>query len=198
MDYQLSVDRYDLLEGLKHFKPRRKVRASARKRSATSPADVAVLGFDGRFFSIEALDQVIVAKADGVWPGLATVNSNVIVALAVAPPTGDPVSIACNGERLRIGSLTIGCTWQPVSHRLLELPASPDWVEAISIKYRLRRSQILAKGYGRVIAKAERKLAALIADTAKSLSPLGVTEKDIRLLVENRLAERYAASSKRA
>lgn len=188
MQYHLNVDRLDLFEGLKHFKIRRKVR----------PSEKAILGFDGRFFSIEALDRVIVTKAEGTWPGLAYVGATFVVALAKFPPTVDVVQVTCDGERLRLGPLTVGCTWQPVSHKLLELPASPDWVETLSFKYQVRRSKIVAAGYGRIIAKAERKLATLIADTAKSLSPLGVTEKDIRLLVENRLAERYAAGGKRA
>lgn len=60
MEYQLTVDRYDLLQGLKQFKTRRKIRPT-RKRA---------IGFDGRFFSIEALDRVVVSKGDGIWPGL--------------------------------------------------------------------------------------------------------------------------------
>lgn len=182
MEYQLTVDRYDLSEGLKHFEIRRKVR----------PSQKAILGFDGRFFSMEALDRVIVAKAEGTWPGIAYVSATFVVALARVPLAVDSVVVTCDGERLRLGPLTVSCTWQPVSHTLLKLPAAPDWVEALSLKYRARRSQILTDGYEFDIENAERKLTKLIIRVAKPLAPLGVTEQDIRSLIEGRLAERYA------
>lgn len=188
MEFQLTVDRYDLLEGLKYFETRRKIRPTKKR---------ATLAFDGRFFSIEALDRVIVCNASGTWPGLATVNANVVVALAVAPPSGDPVIVAYDGERLRIGSMTVGCTWQPVSYTLLEMPSTPDWIEALSLKYRARRSSVLAKGYDLAIEKAEKKLDKLIAKITKQLAPLGVKESDIRSLVDKRFTERYAGRPRR-
>jgi hypothetical protein len=48
-------------------------------------------------------------------------------------------------------------------------------------------------GYQKEIKKAERKLALLTARVARSLAPLGVTEHDIRELIENRMAKRHAA-----
>ena len=56
MDYQLRVDRYDLVEGLKYFKIRRRIKATEK----------AVLAFDGRYFSIEAFERTVTAKAEGV------------------------------------------------------------------------------------------------------------------------------------
>ena len=188
MEYQLSVDRYDLLEGLEKFKTRRRKFRSTEK---------ALFGFDGRFFSIEALDVVVVAKADGVWPGIASAGASFVVALAQVPPVGDPVDpvrIACKDQHLRFGSLTIGCEWQPVSHTLLKLPAAPDWIEALSLKYCGTRAHILAGGYNFDIEKAERKLGKLVARVTKLLAPLGVTEQDLRLVVEDRLAKRFARS----
>jgi hypothetical protein len=100
--------------------------------------------------------------------------------------------VRCDGDRLRFGSLTLGCEWQPVSDALLELPAVPDWVETLSVKYQASRGRILAGGYQVEIRKAERKLAMLTARIAKSLAPLGVTEQDIRALIEDRMARRFA------
>ena len=183
MEYQLSVDRNHLLEGLKRFRIPRKIRRSQK----------AVLGFDGKFFSIEALNCIFVARASGKWPGNACVSAQFVCALALGLPAGDPVNVVCDGEHLRLGTLTIPCTWQPVSETLLDAPAAPDWIESLSLKYRASRGHIAVKRLAPEIAKAERKLATLITKVAKSLAPLGVTEKDIQALIEDRLTERYAA-----
>lgn len=181
MEYELSVDLNDLREGLKKFTARQKIR----------PSDKAILGFDGRFFSIEALDVIIVAKAKGVWPGIARIGASVMIALAKVPPASGPVVVQIIGDRLKLGPLTVNCEWQPVSHTLLDLPSAPDWIETLSLKYRAPRSQIISKGWDKDIARAERKLTSLITKVGKSLTTFGVTEKDIRDLIERRMAERY-------
>ena len=181
MTYQLSVNGNDLRNGLVHFKTRRKIKSYEK----------AVLAFDGRYLSIEALDKVLVAGADGIWPGIAYVTSGVVVAFASAPPAGDRVVFSCDGERVRLGSLTVGCKWQPVSHTLMRVDAVPDWIEALSLKYRVHRSEMVSGKHKAAIAEAETKLRKLIGQVAKKLAPLGITEGDLRSLVEERLVERY-------
>jgi hypothetical protein len=184
MEYQLQVDRYHLLDGLQKFRTRRRRFRASEK---------ALFAFDGRFLSIEALDVVVVAQANGVWPGVASVGVQFVVALARVPPTGEgTIEIACRDNHLKVGSLTVGCEWQPVSHSLLKLPAAPDWIEALSLKYRGTRGQILAGGHNFSIERAERKLHKVVARAAKLLAPLGVTQQDLRVLVDDRLAKRYA------
>lgn len=183
MTYQLRVSGSDLRNGLGHFKTRRKIKPSER----------AVLAFDGRYLSIEALDKVLVASADGIWPGIAYVTASVIVAFASAPPADEIVQLSCDGERVRFGSLTVGCKWQPVSKTLIRANAIPDWIEALSLKYRAHRSMMVSDRSKAAIAVAESELTKLLRQVAKKLAPVGVTEEDLRQLVEKRLVERYAA-----
>ena len=182
MTYELSVNGNDLRNGLVHFKTRRKIKSHEK----------AVLAFDGRYLSIEALDKVLVAGADGIWPGIAYVTAGVVVAFASAPPAGDSVMLSCDGERVRLGSLTVGCKWQPVSHTLMRIDAVPDWIEALSLKYRAHRSEMVSGKHRAAISEAETKLTKLIGQVAKKLAPVGITEDDLRRLVEQRLVERYA------
>jgi hypothetical protein len=57
---------------------------------------------------------------------------------------------------------------------------------------RIRPSEkAILGGYEVDIEDAERKLSRLITRVAKPLGSLGVTETDIRSLIERRLAERY-------
>jgi hypothetical protein len=181
MAYRLAVDRRELVSGLRRF-----------IRAEVWPSQKAVIGFDGRFFSIKAANRVIVAHAHGTWPGLAFVRSNAIVAMALAPPEGEPVRVSCDGKRLRFGSFSVVCAWQPISITLLSLPGAPDWLEALSREYRAPRSQPCTDGGTEVhVIKSEQQLARLVSRAAKTLAALGITEQDIRSLIENRLAHRH-------
>lgn len=181
MDYELCLDFVDVIEGLKKFKIPRKLR----------PSEKAILAFDGRFCSIEALNVVIVAKATGTWPGIARFSAAAIAALATVPPGRVPFVVRITENQLRLGPVNVGCEWQPASQTLMELPAVPDWIEALSLKYRASRAQILSGKLTKEIAQAEHKLEILIRKVGKSLAPLNVTERDIRTLIENKLSERY-------
>jgi hypothetical protein len=162
MAYGLAVDRRELVNGLRRF-----------IRAEVWPSQKAVISFDGRFFSIKAANRVIVA-------------------MALAPPEGEPVKISCDGKRLRFGSFTVMCAWQPVSVTLLSLPGAPDWLEALSREYRACRAQNCLDGSSdpRVV-KSEQQLARLVSRAAKPLAALGITENDIRSLIEKRLAQRH-------
>jgi hypothetical protein len=181
MAYRLAVDRRELVSGLRRF-----------IRAEVWPSQKAVIGFDGRFFSIKAANRVIVAHAHGTWPGLAFVRSNAIVAMALAPPDGEPVRVSCDGKRLRFGSFSVVCAWQPISITLLSLPGAPDWLEALSREYRAPRSQPCTDGGTDLrVIKSEQQLARLVSRAAKTLAALGITEQDIRSLIESRLAQRH-------
>ena len=180
MVYDLAVDRRELVKGL-----RRLIRAEVW------PSQKATVAFDGRFFSIKAANRLVVAHARGTWPGIAYVRSNAIVAMAVAPPEGEPVRVTCDGRRLRFGSFVMVCAWEPISSTLLSLPAAPDWLEALSREYRAqRRGRPRSEG-----VNTEQQVAKLVAKAAKALAALGITEQDIRSLIEARLAQRQQGAS---
>lgn len=182
--YELLVDRGHFTQGLKAFRVPRKLRSSAR----------AILGFDGSYFTVEAFDQMFVARATGVWPGNAHVSATLVAALMQAPPPGDPLVVRCDGAKVSIGSMRIDCQWQPVSQALTTAPAARDWIAALALRYLLPRGRIVTEGLAKEVEDAEHKLALLVAKVSKSLAPLGVTAEDLRSLVETRLRERYLAS----
>jgi hypothetical protein len=184
MDYRLSVDRQHLLQGLRIFK---KAPRKAQQR------DRAILGFDGRYLTVEAHDKVFLAHAVGAWPGNASVSATLVHALVDNLPAGDPLIVTCDGEHVTFGPVKVGCRWQPLSSSLLEVPARREWIESLALKYTLPRGRIIAEGLGSEVAAAERKLDALIRRAAKSLAPFGVTTVDVQDLVERRLQERSLA-----
>ena len=189
---RLAVHRGHLLEGFRALQPTRKPSKRALRENLRAKA---LLAFDGRFLSIEAFERTIVAGAEGDWPGLATISGNALLALVMAPPGGDPLIFEYAEGRLKVGTWAVSCEWQPISHKLLDLPAAPDWVETLALKFYATRAQILAGGYDPQIRLAERQLDKLVKRTVKGLSAFGVTEQDIRSLIETRLAQRYVSAT---
>jgi hypothetical protein len=149
------------------------------------------LGFDGSYLTVEALDQIFVARATGAWPGNAHVGATLIAALKQAPPAGDPLIVRCDGKRVSIGSVRIECEWQPVSAALVDSPAASDWLGALAMSYSMPRGRIATEELANAVDDAQRKLSQLVARVAESLAPVGVTKEDVRSLVESRLRERY-------
>ena len=124
-DYELLVDRTHVIQGLEGFRIPRKPRTKER----------AVLGFDGSYLTVEALDQMFVARATGRWPGNARVGASLIAALKQATPAGDPLVVRCDGDRVSIGSMSVDCEWQPVSAGLTTTAPAADWVAALARRY---------------------------------------------------------------
>jgi hypothetical protein len=181
MEYALAVNGRSLDIALRVFRVPRKIKSSDR----------AILGFDGKFLSIDAFDQTILAAAKGEWPGNAHISVTLVRALIQVPPDGDPVILRCDGQRVTLGTVKVGCKWQPVSSIVLARPRQPEWFEGIALKYTLPRARIIAEGRGSEVKAAERKLTALVHRIAKSLAPMGVTVEDVSSLIERRLEERY-------
>jgi hypothetical protein len=179
--YELLVDRGHVLQGLQIFRVPRKVR----------PCDRAILGFDGSYLTVEAFDQMFVARATGAWPGNARVGATLIAALKQAPPAGDPLIVRSDGKRVSLGSMRIDCEWQPVSAALVAAPTASDWLGALALSYSMPRGRIVTEGFAKEVHDAERKLSQLVARVGKSLAPLGVTKEDVRSLIKTRLRERY-------
>ena len=177
---KVTIGQAEFRLAIERFKTRRKVK----------PREMAILGFDGRFFSIEALGLVAAMHSEGLWPGLATFPAAYIAALAKVPPKEDPVIISCDESRVHIGTLSISCSWQRMSDTLLEIPGAPDWLVLLSTKYASSRGQILAAGIQQEIDNAERKLSRLLDRAAKPLEILGITGADLRPLVEAKLRGR--------
>lgn len=183
MPYELSVDAAHLDRAWRMFGPHiRKVKAYER----------AILGFDGRYLTIEARNVMTHAQAIGYWPGNASVAASTVAALALAPLPGDRVKVTCDGTSVRFGPVKVGCIWQPISAEALDLASVPDWLRGIAIKFSMSRSAIVRDGLADDVQAAERRLAALVTRAAKTLAPIGITEGELQWFVNACLEHRYA------
>jgi len=185
MEYELLVDGHHLREGAKLFDHRFKVRGG----------DKATVAFADGYALVNALDRGFVARAAGVWPGIARTSASLWAALASVPPLGDQIQFRFVDGRLKIGPIAMEADWLPVSKSLLSLPGAPDWVSGLSLKYRVPPPGASGRGYAGEIADAERKLGLLLERTVKPLLPFGVTADDLNALVHTKLMARWGLAS---
>ena len=182
MAYELSVDRAHLDHAWRILAPRiRRIKAAER----------AILGFDGRCLTIEVRNAMVHAQAVGIWPGNAVVTATTIAALSVAPMAGDRVTVSCDLENVKFGPLKVGCAWQPISDKVMDLDAVADWLRGIAIKYTMSRGQIVSERLTREVELAEGKLAVVVKRAAKTLAPIGIPASELERLVESWLENRY-------
>lgn len=185
MDYELLVDGHHLREGAKLFDSRFKVRGGHHGNSK------ATVAFANGFVLVNALDRGFVARATGLWPGIARTSASLWVALAKVPVLGDEIRIRFVDGRLKIGPMAMEADWLPVSQSLLTLAGAPDWIGGLALKYRVPPPGAKGRAYAVEIANAERNLSQLIDRAVKPLLPFGVTADDIGALVQRRLKERW-------
>jgi len=166
----------------------------ARQLRKLKPHERALLGFDGASLTIEARDTVCFVQAVGTWTGTARAPATLVAALAACPPVGDRIEVVYDGRHLRLGPLKVEADWVPISTTLQRALPAADWVQGIALRYSKPRGQLMREGLVPTVTAAERKLAQLVRRTARSLAPTGVSEDDVRELVECRLAERFTGT----
>lgn len=175
MTYELSVDRAHLDHAWRILAPRiRRIKAAER----------AILGFDGLCMTIEVRNAMTHAQAVGVWPGNAVVAATTIAALTAAPMLGDRVTVSCDQENVKFGPIKVGCVWQPISDKVMDLDPVADWLRGIAIKYTKSRGQIVSEGLTREVELAEGKLAVIVKRAAKTLAPIGISAPELERLIE--------------
>lgn len=174
MKNRLEVTRQDFATA---FRPLRRV---------DSRGD-ALLAFEGGFLSVEAGDRAAVVHAEGEWQGRARFSANILRALAEVPPSEDPVVFEFLDDRLRIGTMVIGCKWETVSARFIRDVTKPDYLDLIAMDRTLPRSEIRGTTLARQIRTAQATLAARIAKAAKLLEVADIEEGDLWNLVEQNI-----------
>ena len=128
--------------------------------------------------------------AKGEWPGEARFSASLVYALKHYPPIGD-VAITYDNHALTIGTSKVAATWNACIAEGATIPDDADWVATLVIAARERGFR---RDHGSSLHTARRELARRIAHAADELAPLGITQSDLRALVEVRLLERGPAN----
>jgi hypothetical protein len=170
----LKVNRADFQRALKML----------RKFATPHDAEEAVLSYADGSLTISVTGMESGMAAEGDWPGEARMPAKVFLQLSTVLPQGDPLPLSVEDGRLYIGITGFTCTWQEKKWRPLFLPANPTLKQILILRDEAFPAEIDAAGLAGVIADAERQRDSLIYKAAMILKPLGVTEADLAVIVE--------------
>jgi hypothetical protein len=146
-----------------------------------------MVAFEGGFLSIESGDVVCVMHASGAWHGRATFKPSVLQALAKVPPVVKPIPLAYADSHLLLAGMTIPCEWQSTAKALVNDLLNPSLPELLAMARTIPRAEIRGTDLGKRIASSISAAERRIKAAAKQLQALGVTEAEIRLLVESKV-----------
>ena len=183
---RLQVGRVDFVDATKVFRPRIGTRPKAGQ---------ALLAFDGRFLSIEFRGVAAVMHAAGEWHGLATFSGVVLHALAMHPPTHDPLILAYADEHLLIAGMTIPCGWTVIGRTLVETLENPDLLGILALETTLSRAEARSAPWRSRLGAAVKDRNRRIRLAARHLGELGISDADIRTMVDARVGARIDSAS---
>jgi hypothetical protein len=150
----------------------------------------AMLAFEDGFLSIEAGDRLSTMHAQGEWHGRAWFSTNLLKALAVAPPTQNPIAVVYADGKLRIGTIVVDCEWQVVSEAFIKDVMKPSPLDLLAMDRTLPRAEIHGTGLAKRVEAARSRLAAHIRDAAKLLKDAEISEDDLWNLAESHIQHR--------
>ena len=150
------------------------------------------LKFESGLLSINSGAHTAVMRAAGTWHGHASFSGNILRAIATAPPLGDPIVIGYADGHLLVGTMTVTCDWS------LAEPLPPVDADALVLLDLLALARVPTnepKGSDlpKRIRAAVRTSESRIRSAAAQLVELGVTEAEVRLLVEQSVQRRIHA-----
>lgn len=189
----MDMQRNLLQVTLSDFKLAMKPFAAKRRRLGT-----VLLAFEGGYLSIESGEVTTVMHAEGSWNGRALFSPEVLRALATFPPLQDPITFSYADGHVLIGTMTIPCQWESSSKQLIQILTNPDLVDLLALGKSITRAEYLGSELGKNIRNAQQKAERRIKNAAGQLADLDVTEREIRTLVESRVAERLGVGKKRS
>ncbi|MBI5922037.1 MAG: hypothetical protein HY847_10390 [Betaproteobacteria bacterium] len=151
------------------------------------------MAFENGFLSFESGSVTAVMRAEGEWQGRAMFSPEVLRALALVPPSIDPIPIAYADGHILIGSMTIPCDWWLPRHELAQEIENPGLVDLLAMGRTMPRAEIRGTELGKRIRSANEKAERRIKNAAAQLVDLDIGEAEIRALVEARIASRLKA-----
>jgi hypothetical protein len=163
------------------------MRVFANSRLKLGPV---LMAYEGGFLSFESGEVTAVMHAEGVWNGRVTFKPSIVQVLAIVPPEWDPVPISYAEGRLLIGSMTIPCSWDLVSHEFIQNLQNPGLVDLLAMARTIPRADLKSTKLGRSITSAVAQAEKTVKVAAKQLSKLEIEESDILELLEARIAKR--------
>jgi hypothetical protein len=180
MGKSLSVDLKEFVALLKRI-------SLTRKRASSESA---TLTFRKGFAELQIGAMTLVFHATGNWGGEARFPSTMMVALKKVPPSGDPVTITFDKGQIAIGSFKMSADWSRAMPNRVVIPDDAEWTDLLLAARELKDGSAWTPKLRQRILNAQGELAKRIGRAAVELAPLGITQSDLRALIEVRFLEK--------
>lgn len=96
-EYRLEVDRTEFITAIKSI-------AKFKRKSKTGGLWLSLID-DELVMKMPFVTICVVAR--GAWPGEVSMDAGIIWKLAAVPPSGDPVIVSIDGDRVKIGTTVV-------------------------------------------------------------------------------------------
>jgi hypothetical protein len=185
MNNLIQVVLSEFKEGLKPFRSKKPVTGRV------------LLAFENGFLSLESNRIKTVMRAEGQWDGRAQFSGEILRALALVPPSKNPVTISYAQNRILIEGMTIACTWQ--SNRddgidfMIDVAMNPDIIDFLAMDRVGQRVNVGKPGISQKIRGAKEKMERRVKNASIQLRDLGISEAEIRALIDTKIEARINA-----
>ena len=142
---------------------------------------------EGGNLQIECGSVRVSLPAQGQWQGVARTSWSVTRSVIAVPPSNDPIPISYAENTLMIGNMSIHCSWLPRDQPSLEEIDKPSLLDLIALDRLLSREEAQLRGIAAWLGRARVQYRQRLAAAVKQLEPLGVSETELRLLVESKI-----------
>jgi hypothetical protein len=109
-------------------------------------------------------------------------------------PSGDPIAIVCESNRLHVGNYSFPCQWETLRDLPFTLPINASINEILSCRLLYTEAELSRAGLIADLRGAEILRDKAIAAAAKALSPLEITKLDLLEYHSLRLKQQYLNS----
>jgi hypothetical protein len=148
----------------------------------------ALIAYDGKYLSIEIGSKTAVMVAEGEWHGRATVSAQLIRALALNLPVTDPVEIIYQEKKITLAGIQISCDWVLASKQSVRKLTNLTLLDLLAIERTVERHELGKTELGRKCSAALRQKEKSVEGALKQLSIFGVSEDEIRNLIDKNVA----------
>ena len=173
----LQVEKRPFLSALKSL------RISVRARQK----DEATLSFGDGNLCIGIQNSRVEVPAQGTWSGTVKVVARTLIPIVTFPPDPDPLPLRFEKGRFYIAGWSVNATWHAEGIDELSLPSDASCIDLAALRVSHGDDELERSGLLQDVRNAEQVIKTQITQAAKVLEAAGITEDDLREMVERKI-----------
>lgn len=181
---RVEIPRTEFIQGLKSLRV---------ALTGKNPPD-AILWVEDGFLSLKVGGSQVKVAAKGTLVGQARIKGKAIEFLRKAMPEGDPLVVQKKDGKVGISNLSLTCTWEDPIPTTITIPINASLVHILGLWQRYTNEEIEKSGFVPNFAAADQERIKRIKQSVELLRPMGVTEEDVTLLVDEAIKRANASN----